>query len=155
MKLLRILTAVVILAYVGWLAWPLLSPLIDGATPAMGELRAGAGSLAGGDLFGVIPGWTLWVAAVALYLVAALMLGAGNARASVAYFLGFLADAVLRLALDRGGSTDMAARSSAPAGGLPVEPVWLVLAGLFLLGLVVAFLARRRKRPRIAGQLSF
>lgn len=161
MKLLRPLIALVILAYVGWLAWPLLSPLLDGGAPDIGALGADVDAAAGGSLFGLIPAWALWVGAVGLYLVAALMLGAGNARASIAYFLGFIADAVLRLAMDRNGGSDAAARSSGPttmaagAGGLPVDPLWLILGALFLLGVLVVVVARRQRRHRIPGQLSF
>ncbi|WP_420470259.1 hypothetical protein [Brevundimonas sp. FT23042] len=161
MKVLRFLVALAILAYVGWLAWPLLSPLIDGGAPDPGAMRMEVESVAGGDLFGFIPAWVLWAGAVGLYLVAALMLGAGNPRASIAYFVGFIADAVLRLAMDRNGGPDAAARSSAPttmaadAGGLPVEPLWLILGGLFLLGVLVIVVARRQRKHRIPGQLSF
>lgn len=160
MKFLRVLIAVVILGYVGWLAWPFLSPLIDGASPDLGSLRAEAEAMTGGDLLGFIPGWALWAAAIALYLVAALMLGAGNTKASVAYFLGFIADAVLRLAMDSGGGSQASARSAGPTtmaadSGLPVDPVWLVLGGLFLLGVLVIVAARRQRKRRVAGQLSF
>lgn len=159
MKFARILIAVVILAYAGWLAWPLLSPIIGGATPDMGAMRAEADALTGGDLFGFIPGWALWAGAIVLYLIAALMLGSGNTKASVAYFLGFIADAVLRLAMDSGGP-DASARSVGPTtmaadSGLPVDPVWLVLGGLFLLGVLVVVLARRQRKRRVAGQLAF
>jgi len=159
MKYLRILVAAAILGYVGWLAWPFLSPLINGATPDMGSMRAEADAMTGGDLFGFIPGWALWVGAIVLYLVAAVMLGAGNTKASVAYFLGFIADAVLRLAMDSGGP-DASARSAGPTtmaadSGLPVDPVWLVLGGLFLLGVLVVVVARRQRKRRVAGQLAF
>ncbi|RZJ28030.1 MAG: hypothetical protein EON85_09905 [Brevundimonas sp.] len=155
MKLLRLLVALAILAYVGWLAWPLLSPLLDGGAPDMGTMRADAEAAAGGDLFGVIPAWVLWAGAIGLYLIAALMLGAGNTKASIAYFLGFIADAVLRLAMDRGGGVDIAARSSAPTSSLPVDPVWLVLGALLLLGVLVVIVARRQRKRRVAGQLAF
>lgn len=161
MKILRILLAVVILGYVGWLAWPLLSPLLDGGAPDVGAMRTEAEAVTGGDLFGVIPAWALWAAAIALYLVAALMLGAGNTKASVAYFLGFIADAVLRLAMDRNGAGDAAARSTGPTtmstdvGGLPVEPLWLILGGLLLLGVLVVVAARRQRRQRIPGQFAY
>lgn len=159
MKFLRILVAVAILGYVGWLAWPFLSPLIDGVTPDIGAMRTEAEALTGGDLFGFIPGWTLWAGAIVLYLIAALMLGAGNTRASVAYFLGFIADAVLRLAMDNSGGPDAAARSAGPTtmadSSLPVDPVWLILAGLFLLGLLVVVVARRQRKRRVTGQLAF
>lgn len=158
MKLLRPLVALVILAYVGWLAWPLLSPLLNSGAPDVGAMRADAEAATGGDLFGVIPVWALWAGAIVLYLIAALMLGSGNAKASIAYFLGFIADAVLRLAMDRngdGGGADIAARSAAPVSDFPVDPVWLVLGGLLLLGLLVVVAARRQRKRRIAGQLSF
>lgn len=159
MKLLRLIVMLAVLGYAGWLAWPFISPLIEGAAPDA-AVRAGTGAPAGGDLFGFLPVWSLWVGAVGLYVVAALMLGAGNTRAAVAYFLGFAADVVLRLAVDRQG--DLAARSgpttmATPEGmeGLPVEPVWLVLGVLFLLGVLVAFASRRIRRKRTAGQLNF
>lgn len=157
MKLLRFLVALAILGYVGWLAWPLLSPLIDGGAADIGTMRAEADAATGGDLFGVIPAWALWAGAIALYLAAAVMLGAGNTKASVAYFLGFIADAVLRLAMDRsgGGNVDIAARSAPPASDFPVDPLWLILGGLFLLGVLVVVVARRQRKHRIPGQLSF
>jgi hypothetical protein len=159
MKFARILIAAVILAYAGWLAWPFLSPFIEGGNADIGAMRAGADAATGGDLFGIIPGWALWAAAIVLYFVAALMLGSGNTKAAVAYFLGFIADAVLRLAMNSGGP-DANARSAGPTtlatdSGLPVEPVWLVLGGLFLLGVLVVILARRQRKRRVAGQLAF
>lgn len=156
MKLLRFVVALAILGYVGWLAWPLLSPLIEGGTADIGAMRAEADAATGGDLFGFIPAWALWAAAIALYLGAALMLGAGNTKASVAYFLGFIADAVLKLAMGRsGGNADIAARSAAPPGDFPVDPLWLILGALFLLGVLVIVAARRQRKHRIPGQLSF
>lgn len=155
MKVLRFLVALAILGYVGWLAWPFLSPLVSGGAPDVGAMRAEAEAATGGNLFGVIPAWVLWAGAVVLYLIAALMLGAGNARASIAYFLGFIADAVLRLAMDRnGGSADIAARSAPSAGGLPFDPPWLILGGLLVLGVLVIVVARRQRKHRIPGQLS-
>lgn len=156
MKLLRFVVALAILGYVGWLAWPLLSPLIEGGTADIGAMRAEADAATGGDLFGFIPAWALWAGAIALYLGAALMLGAGNTKASVAYFLGFIADAVLKLAMGRsGGNADIAARSAAPPSDFPVDPLWLILGALFLLGVLVIVAARRQRKHRIPGQLSF
>src|SRR5690606_991771 len=113
-----------------------------------------------GELFGFLPGWTLWAAAIGLYLISALMLGAGNPRAAVAYFIAFIADAALRLALDQGGGE--AARSApstmaAPeaVSGLPVEPVWLVLGGLVVRGVLVVIAARRIRRRRTPGQFAY
>ncbi len=162
MKLLRFIVVLAVIGYAGWLAWPFISPFLEGAGPDVAASRMGAEAQSGGDLFGFLPAWTLWVGAVALYLVAALMLGSGNPKAAVAYFLGFIADAVLRLALQQGGG-DVAARSAGPTtmaapdsmGGLPVDPVWLVLGAVFLLGVLVVVAGRRIRRKREAGQLNF
>ena len=161
MKLLRFIVALAVVGYAGWLAWPFISPFLEGAGPDAAASRMGAEAQSGGELFGFLPAWTLWVGAVGLYLIAALMLGAGNPKAAVAYFLGFIADAVLRLAMQQGGGD--AARSAGPTtmaapeamGGLPVDPLWLVLGGLFLLGVLVVVAGRRIRRKREAGQLNF
>ena len=160
MKLLRFVVVVAVLAYAGWLAWPFLSPFIEGAGPETATLRAGAEAQGGGELFGFLPGWTLWAGAIGLYVISALMLGAGNSKAAVAYFLAFLADAALRLALD--GKGGEAARSgpatmSAPeaVSGLPVEPLWLTLGVLVVLGLLVAVAGRRIRRARTPGQFAY
>jgi len=156
MKLLRFVVVVAVLAYAGWLAWPFLSPFINGAAPEAAAVSAGSG----GTLFGFLPVWTLWAAAIGLYVIAALMLGGGDSRAALAYFLGFLADAGLRLALDRQGGD---AAASGPAAvttpealsSLPVEPLWLLLGGLVLLGVLVMIAGRRIRRARTPGQLAY
>jgi len=165
MKFVRTLLVLAVIAYAGWLAWPLLTPFFEGAPfdvaleRARGMIEAGAG----------VSGAALWVGAVLLYLIAAVMLGAGNPRAAIAYFLGFIADAVLRLAIDRGrtgpaeasmeaetyGGGELAQRSAeamAPAG-LPVDPTWLILGGLLLIGIIILAVSRRRGRRRVPGQL--
>ena len=164
MKILRFIVVLAVIGYAGWLAWPFIQPLIQGG-PGMASVAADVDAGTGGALFGVIPGWALWVGAVALYLIAALMLGAGNSKAAIAYFLGFMADAALKLALDNngGGSGDIAARSQGPTtmttsdavSSLPVDPLWLMLGGLFLLGLLVVVASRRLRRKRVAGQFAY
>ncbi|HEV2082246.1 MAG TPA: LPXTG cell wall anchor domain-containing protein [Brevundimonas sp.] len=165
MKLLRVVLLLAVLAYAGWLAWPVISPLIEGADPGAAITRVGAEMGAGGTLTAV-----LWIGAILLYLIAAGMLGSGNPRAAAAYFLGFLADAALRLAIDRGrgGAGEMTTRSaeaSIAEGGpaaapgdlgasLGVDPMWLVLGGLVLLGLLIVVATRRRRRARTPGQLA-
>lgn len=163
MKLLRFIVVLAVVGYAGWLAWPFISPFLEGSGPDVAASRMGAEAQSGGDLFGFLPAWTLWVGAVGLYLIAALLLGSGNPKAAVAYFLGFIADAVLRLALDQQGGGDAAARSGGPTSmaapeamdGLPVDPIWLVLGAVFLLGLLVVVASRRMRRRREAGQLNF
>ena len=160
MKLLRFLVVVAVLAYAGWLAWPFLAPFIDGAGQPEAAVRAGPAATGGEALFGFIPVWTAWLAAIGLYVIAALMLGAGDSKAALAYFLGFLADAALRLALAeqggeavRSGPATMAAPDA--LSGLPVEPLWLLLGGLVVLGLLVAIAGRRIRRPRTPGQFAY
>ena len=76
MKLLRIVLVLAVLAYAGWLAWPFLSPFLEGAGMDAAANRAGAEAQVGLDL----PVIALWVGAVVLYLVAAILLGSGNSR---------------------------------------------------------------------------
>lgn len=166
MKVFRFVLMLAVIGYAGWLAWPFLSPFLEGAPIDVATARAGAMIEAGGG----VPQAALWIGAVLLYVVAALLLGAGNPRAAVAYFLGFIADAVLRLAIDRsngsenasiaadsyGAGGEMARRSAeavAPAG-LPVDPTWLILGVLLVLGVLVVVFSRRRVRRRGSGQLA-
>lgn len=157
MKLLRFVLVLAVVGYAGWLAWPFISPFLEGASPDMAGMRAGAEAQGSGDLFGLVPAWALWVGAVVLYLVAALMLGAGNPKAAIAYFLGFLADAVLRLAIGQGGGADVSSRSAGPTmapdsmSGLPLDPVWLVLGVLLIVGVLVVVASRRVRRGRQPG----
>ncbi len=160
MKLLRLVVVLAVLAYAGWLAWPFLSPFIEGAAPDAAAMRAGAEAQGGGELFGFLPAWALWAGAIALYVISALMLGAGNPKAAAAYLLAFLADAGLRLALDRQGADAAASGPAARAApealsGLPVEPLWLLLGGLVLLGMLVMITGRRIRRVRTPGQLDY
>lgn len=154
MKFLRLLLVFVVLVYAGWLAWPLVSPFLEGAAPDAAAMRAGAEASSGG-----LPVALLWLGAIVLYLIAALMLGSGNPKAAVAYFLGFIADAVLRLAIDRGGSggqADMSARSADVAGAVApgVDPTWLILAVLVVVGVLVVVASRRIRRTRSPGHLA-
>ena len=160
MKILRFILVLAVLGYAGWLAWPFLAPFFEGASPDAAAMRAGAEAEMGGGL----PVAVLWIGAVALYLIAAMLLGSGNPKAAIAYFLGFMADAVLRLAIDRGGVSgaggkgDIAARSAeaAPAAitGMGIDPTWLVLGVLVLVGVLILIVSRRRKRTRTPGHLA-
>jgi hypothetical protein len=156
MKFLRFVLVLAVIGYAGWLAWPFIAPFLEGAAPEAAAMRAGAEASGGG-----VPTAALWIGAVVLYLIAALMLGAGNPRAAVAYFLGFIADAALRLALDRndggaGPSTDIAARSAEAmpmtTGG--IDPTWIILGVLLVVGVLVVVASRRRRRRRTPGHLA-
>ncbi len=155
MKILRFILVIAVIGYAGWLAWPFLSPFLEGAGPEAAAARSGAVVMldSGGDMTTA----ALWIGAVVLYLVSALLLGAGNPRAVLAYFLGFAADIVLRLAMspDRGVSADIAARSAeaVPASG-GIDPQWIVIAALIVVGLLVLAASRRVRRRRVAGQLA-
>ena len=155
MKILRFILVIAVIGYAGWLAWPFISPFFEGAGPEASAARSGATVMldTGGDMTTA----ALWIGAVALYLISALLLGAGNPRAALAYFLGFAADVVLRLALspDRGVSADIAARSAeavpAPGG---IDPQWIVIAVLIVIGLLVVAAGRRVRRRREPGLLT-
>ena len=156
MKILRFVLVLAVIGYAGWLAWPFLAPFFEGAAPDAAAMRAGAEAEMGGGL----PVAVLWIGAVALYLLAAMLLGSGNPRAAIAYFLGFIADAVLRLAIDRGssGNNEIAARSAeaAPmAADAGIDPTWLILGVLVVVGLLIFAVSRRRRIARTPGQLSF
>jgi hypothetical protein len=154
MKILRLLLVLAVLGYAGWLAWPVIQPFLGGAEPDIAARSAGAEAATSG-----IPLALLWGGAAVLYIIAALMLGAGNPRAAVAYFLGFLADAALRLAIDRsgsGGPADIQARSAdATAAVAPgIDPTWLVLGALVVVGVLVVLASRRIRRARTPGHLA-
>lgn len=168
MKILRFVLVLAVIGYAGWLAWPFIAPFFEGAPATVATERAGAMVEAGGG----VPQAALWIGAVVLYLLAAFMLGAGNPRAAVAYFLGFLADAVLRLAIDRSGGggpasasiqadtyagggeiAQRSAEAMAPAG-LAVDPTWLVLGVLLVVGIIIVAVSRRRGRRRTPGRLA-
>ncbi|WP_374514531.1 hypothetical protein [Brevundimonas sp.] len=161
MKLLRLVVVAAVLAYAGWLAWPWVAPLLGTGAPAGAEaMRSSAES--GAPLFGVLPWWSLLAAAVGLYVIAALMLGSGNSKAVVAYFLGFLADAALRLAMDGRAPADLfaapeatVASAAGETAGLPLDPLWLALGGLLILGLLVMVAGRRIRRKRLPGQFAY
>jgi len=155
MKLFRFILVIAVIGYAGWMAWPFVSPFLEGARPEAAAARSGAAVVmdSGGDMTAA----ALWIGAVVLYLVSALLLGAGSPRAAIAYFLGFAADMVLRLAMspNRGGGADIAARSAeaVPApGGL--DPQLVVIAVLVAVGLMVIAASRRVRRRRPVGQLT-
>ena len=167
MKILRFVLVLVVIGYAAWLAWPFVSPFFEGAAPDVATERASAMVESGGG----IPQAALWIGAAALYLIAAVMLGAGNPKAAVAYFLGFLADAVLRLAIDRSGNGPSSASIRVDAGagggeiaqrsaeavapmGLAVDPTWLILGVLLVVGFVIAAVSRRRRRHRQTAHLT-
>lgn len=155
MKILRFVLVLAVIAYAGWLAWPFIAPFFEGASPDAAAMRAGAEAEMGGGL----PVAVLWIGAVGLYLIAAALLGSGNPKAAIAYFLGFVADAVLRLAIDKGsaGKGEIAARSAeaAPmAANAGVDPTWLILGVLVVIGLLILVISRRKRSTRTPGQLS-
>lgn len=162
MKLLRFVVVALVLGYAGWLAWPYLAPMLGVDTAAGPEAMRSAAQ--GGQLvFGVLPWWSVLLAAIGLYVVAALMLGSGSSKAAIAYFLGFLADVALRLAIDGRSPGDLFSTSEAPMAsaareavpGLPVDPLWLALGGLLVLGLLVVVASRRIRRKRLPGQFAY
>ena len=160
MKVLRFILVLVVLAYAGWLAWPFLAPIVGPLLGGPEPEAARAGASVALDVGGNLPVSALWIGAIALYLISALMLGAGNTKAAIAYFLGFIADAALRLALAPGServSAEIAARSAEAApmaapGGVDLQ--WIILGALVVIGLQVAVARRRLRRARRPGPLA-
>lgn len=155
MKILRFILVMAVVAYAGWLAWPFMSPFLEGAGHEAAAARSGATVMlnSGGDVRTA----ALWIGAVALYLISALLLGAGNPRAALAYFLGFAADIVLRLAMNpgRGASADIAARSAeAVPAAAGIDPQWIIIAALIVVGLLILAAGRRARGRRAAPPLT-
>ncbi|MBX7248423.1 MAG: hypothetical protein K1X35_05150 [Caulobacteraceae bacterium] len=157
MKALRNLIVVAILAYAAWIAVPgvqtfvtrYLAPADAGPPPpeaaaealapaveAAPQAEATATAVAEGSA----PKIGLWIAAVGFYVASALLLANGQAKAFVAYMLGFAADLVLMM-LNR-PDMEILARSALPDGGMP-DLKWIVLAGLALVGVGVLAMAGR------------
>ena len=88
---------------------------------------------------GSVPKIGLWVAAVGFYLLSAFLLANGNARAFIAYMLGFAADAVLMM-INKPDMTIMARTTIESA--LP-DLKWIVLAGLAVVGVAILAIAGR------------
>lgn len=148
MWVLRLILVLVVTAYAGWLAWPLVSPFLEGAPPEAAGLRAVAVAQGSG-----LPQAGLWIGAILLYLVSAGLLAARNALAALAYLLGFLVEILLRLAIDQqgqGGAADVAARSTeviAPIG-IMVDANPVMLGVLAILGLLVLSVGPWGRRQR-------
>jgi len=160
MQALRFVVVLAVLGYAGWLAWPLVQPLLEGLPPGLID-----------GAIGPVPIVAVWAVAIVLYLIAALMLGSGNSRAVLAYFFGFLADVAVKLAIEQGRSAapEISAKSTsadamgpmaapapveAAASGMGVEPLYLVIGALVVLGLLVFLVSQRRRRARTPGHLA-
>jgi hypothetical protein len=157
MKALRNLIVVAILAYVAWIAIPgvqtfftqYLTPAEAGPPPppevaadelapaveAAPQAEATATAVAEGN----VPKIGLWVAAVGFYLVSAFLLANGNARAFLAYMMGFAADVVLMM-LSRPDMSIMA--RSTVASAMP-DLKWIVIVALGVVGLIILGIAGR------------
>lgn len=157
MKALRTIVVVAILAYAAWIAIPgvqtffsqYLTPAEAGPPPppeaAADELAPAveaapqAEATATAVAEGSVPKVGLWVAAVGFYLLSAFLLANGNARAFIAYMLGFAADAVLMM-INKPDLTIMARTTMETA--LP-DLKWIVLAGLAVVGVTILAIAGR------------
>ena len=157
MKALRTVIVVAILAYVAWIAIPgvqtfasqYMAPAEAGPPPppqdAAAELAPAveaapqAEATATAVAEGSAPKIGLWMTAIGFYLISAWLLANGNARAFVAYMIGFAADGVLMM-LNRPEMADVA--RSALEGALP-DLKWVVLGGLAIVGVAILALAGR------------
>lgn len=155
MKALRTVLVVAILVYAGWIAIPgvqtlftqYLAPAEAGPPPpeqavedlapaveAAPQSETTATAVAEGDA----PRIGLWVAAVGLYLVAAVLFANGNTRAFLAYMLAFASDVVLMM-LNR---PDMQIMRSTVESAVP-DLKWIVIAGLGAVGIAILAFAGR------------
>lgn len=156
MKALRTVLVVAILVYAGWIAIPgvqtfftqYLTPAEAGPPPppeaavedlapaveAAPQSETTATAVAQGDA----PRIGLWAAAVILYLLAAFLFANGNARAFLAYGLGFAADIVLMM-LNR---PDMSVFRSTVEGAIP-DLKWIVISALAAVGIAILAFAGR------------
>ncbi len=159
MKALRTIVVIALLGYVAWIAIPgvqtfvsqYMAPAEAGPPPppeaAVDELapaveaapqaEATATAVAEGDA----PRISLWMVAVAFYLIAAMLLANGNARAFIAYLIGFAADVVL-MQMNR---PDMQIMRSTVEGAIP-DLKWIVIAALVAVGLVILAAGGGKKR---------
>ena len=161
MKSLRWIIVVAILAYVAWIAVPgvqtfvtqYLAPAEAGPPPpeaavedlgAVAEAAPQAEATATAVAEGDAPKIGLWMAAVGLYLVAALLFAGNNARAFLAYMLAFAADVVLML-LSRPETTAYA--RTAIVDAIP-DLRLAAIVGLGIVGLVILTTAGRIGQPR-------
>jgi hypothetical protein len=144
MKALRWIVVLAVLAYTAWLAWPFLQQFLpagggDGPTTMSARVEAPVGLEPSGQS---LPVSVLWVVAIGMYLVSALMFAGRNARAFVAYVFAFGSNVALML-LQRPQFSAMS-RSVEPAG---IDPKYILLAGLALIGvLMLAIGGGRRSR---------
>lgn len=133
----RACLGLLIAAYAGWLVWPVLQPLTAGGslTDAFATITAEAARLGG-----ILP--SLWLAAAALYLAAAVMTAARIGAPPAAYFLAFAGEVIQRVLLQSAPDatvTDTPQRLAAAAQSLnlTVEPGPLSLSALLVVGLMV------------------
>lgn len=148
---LRLLLAVAVLAYAAWLAQPLTAPFLGGQPVADSLAQARTVAEGSGS-----PQAGLWLGAIALYIIGAVLIAIGHTQAAGAYFMGFVSETLLRLTLDQvgpGGAADIATRAAeavAPVG-MVVDPAPIMLAGLVIVGLLVlatGLWGRRHRGPR-------
>ena len=162
MKALRTLIIVAILGYVAWIALPgvqtffnqYLAPAEAGPPPPpeaaadelapVVEAAPQADATATAVAEGSAPKIGLWAAAIGFYLLSAWLLGNGNARAFIAYALGFAADGILMM-LSRPDMTVMA-RSTVEAAMPDLK--WIVLGSLAVVGVLILAIAGGGGRAR-------
>ena len=133
---LRVLVAVIVAVYAGWIAWPVLAPFSGApfaeAWPTAVNLVRNVPA----------PHVAFWIVSILFYLVASLLTLIGSGRAAVIFLIGFLTEILLRLSIDQhgpGGPADIHQRANEGLEplGLGVDPVPLTLAAVAILGLVV------------------
>lgn len=131
----RIVLSLLIAAYAGWLVWPLVELLRTGVSPS--------GIVSAVNAEAALLGWalpSLWLSAILLYAIAAVMTAGGLGAAPGAYFLAFGAEVIQRLLLQSASEAtlvDTPARIAANLAPLAVDSGPLALAVLLAVGLLV------------------
>ncbi|AQR60630.1 hypothetical protein BZG35_02430 [Brevundimonas sp. LM2] len=137
---LRVLLAIVIVAYATWLALPLGAALAAGQT--VGQVWSGLAATGSTEALMIAAGL---LATIVLYGAGGLATAAGWSWAPGLFFLGFMGDIVLRLAVAGGAvqpgteALEIGARAEAMLRplGVTVETTPLTLAILLAVGLAV------------------
>jgi len=179
MKYLRWLIVLVVLAYVGWIAFPVVKayvlpapdhgPTISARSmdstdysggfdaPMTGEAATPVTDSIQGDTAvqametGNKPVVWLWGAVIGLYLMAALLHANGNIRAALIYGLGFVADVILTYLTNGDKSLGIMDKLYTILSGW--DPRYVLTLVAMVLGVFV-YLSRFRPQPRLRAALS-
>lgn len=170
MKYLRWFIFVAVLAYVGWIVYPVAKGLMfpeyaSAPVPSMAQddisPRAGHSvppiyyeapepnqSIQGQTALWAImtdniPVIALWVGVVLLYLIAAFLQANGSWRAAIAYFIGFVADVILTYVTKGQAGSGIVDKLLDVLGGW--DPRYVLTLVALILGFLILMSSRKRR----------